>query len=57
MGEHAATIFRDAGWPALRFFADDTGAGHMFARLPVGQAIRWLEVHSSDNPPGGARRK
>jgi predicted esterase len=48
-GEYAATIFAEAGWPAFRFFADDTGAGHMFARLPVGKAIRWLEAQSSDD--------
>lgn len=49
-GEYAATLFGEAGWPAFRFFADDTGAGHMFARLPVGEAIRWLEAHASDDP-------
>jgi predicted esterase len=48
-GQYAATVFGDAGWPALRFFADDHGA-HMFARLPVGPAIRWLEAHASNNP-------
>jgi predicted esterase len=48
-GEYAATAFGDAGWPAFRFFADDRGA-HMFARLPVGPAIRWLEALASDNP-------
>jgi predicted esterase len=50
MGRYAATVFGDAGWRAFRFFADDTGAGHMFGRLPVGQAIRWLEAHASDDP-------
>jgi predicted esterase len=49
-GEYAATIFGEAGWPAIRFFADDSGAGHMFARLPVGEAIRWLEAQASDDP-------
>jgi predicted esterase len=49
-GEYAATLFGEAGWPAFRFLADDTGAGHMFARLPVGEAIRWLEAHASDDP-------
>ncbi len=48
-GQYAATVFGDAGWPAFRFFADDRGA-HMFARLPVGPAIRWLEAQASDNP-------
>ena len=49
-GEYAATLFGDAGWPAFRFFADDSGAAHMFGRLPVGQAIRWLEAQTSDDP-------
>jgi predicted esterase len=49
-GEYAASVFGDAGWPAFRFFADDSQAGHMFARLPVGQAIRWLEAQTSDDP-------
>jgi predicted esterase len=49
MGQYAATLFGESGWPALRFFADDAG-GHMFARLPVGPAIRWLEAYASQNP-------
>jgi predicted esterase len=49
-GQYAANLFGDAGWPAFRLFADDSGAGHMFARLPVNQAIRWLEAQSSDDP-------
>ncbi len=48
-GSYAADLFLDAGWPAVRFFADDNG-GHMFARLPVGPAIRWLETMSSNDP-------
>jgi predicted esterase len=48
-GSYATALFRDAGWPAIRFFADDNAA-HMFARLPVGQAIRWLEVMNSKDP-------
>ena len=48
-GSYAAGLFLDAGWPAIRFFADDNG-GHMFARLPVGPAIRWLETMSSNDP-------
>jgi len=48
-GQYAATAFGDAGWPALRFFADDRGA-HMFALLPVGPAIRWLQAHASNDP-------
>ncbi len=49
MGQYAATLFSEAGWPAFRFFTDDT-AGHMFARLPIDPAIRWLESHASDDP-------
>jgi predicted esterase len=49
-GEYAATIFGEANWPAFRFFADDSGAGHMFGRLPVDQAIRWLESQTSNDP-------
>ena len=49
-GEYAATIFGEAGWPAFRFFADNSGAGHMFGRLPVGPAIRWLEAQASEDP-------
>jgi predicted esterase len=50
MGEYAAVIFGEESWPAFRFFNDSTGAGHMFGRLPVGRAIRWLEAHTSDDP-------
>ncbi|HEY2157311.1 MAG TPA: hypothetical protein VGH33_16910, partial [Isosphaeraceae bacterium] len=49
MGDYAHGLFVDAGWPALRLFADDQAA-HMFGRLPVGPAIRWLEVMTSDDP-------
>ncbi len=48
-GTYAHGLFLDAGWPAIRLFGDDTAA-HMFARLPVGPAIRWLEVMTSENP-------
>jgi predicted esterase len=48
-GAYAAGLFLDAGWPAVRFFADDNAA-HMFGRLPVGPAIRWLEAMASDDP-------
>ena len=48
-GSYAAGLFLDAGWPAVRFFADDNAA-HMFGRLPVGPAIRWLEAMASDDP-------
>jgi predicted esterase len=49
MGWYAATLFGESGWPAFRFFADDSGQ-HMFARLPVGDAIQWLLALSSDDP-------
>ncbi len=48
-GTYAYRMFLDAGWPAVRLFADDK-AGHMFAPLPVGPAIRWLETMTSDDP-------
>lgn len=48
-GTYALELFRDAGWPAVRLF-DHATAGHMFGLLPVGPAIRWLEVMSSDKP-------
>ena len=48
-GSYAYGLFLDAGWPAVRLFSDDT-AGHMFARQPVGAAIRWLEVMTSEDP-------
>jgi predicted esterase len=51
-GQYAANVFGQAGWPAFHFFADNSGAGHMFARLPVREAIRWLEAQSSDDPAG-----
>jgi predicted esterase len=49
MGQYAANLFGDGGWPAFRFFTDDTAA-HMFARLPVGPAIQWLETLASQDP-------
>jgi hypothetical protein len=49
MGQYAVNRFMDAGWPAIRFFTSDTG-GHMFARLPVGDAIHWLESMTSNEP-------
>ena len=48
-GSYAAGLFLDAGWPAVRLFTDDNAA-HMFGRLPVGPAIRWLEALASDDP-------
>ncbi|HEV8377326.1 MAG TPA: hypothetical protein VGP99_00635 [Tepidisphaeraceae bacterium] len=49
MSEYAATIFGEANWPAFRFFADNSGAAHMFARLPVRDALRWLEAQNSND--------
>jgi predicted esterase len=49
-GEYAAVLFGEAGWPAFRFFADASPAGHRFGLLPVGEAIRWLEAHATDDP-------
>ncbi len=46
---YAADLFGENGWPALRLFTSDT-AGHQFMRLPVGEAIRWLEAMASDDP-------
>jgi predicted esterase len=48
-GRYAAELFGEAGWPAFHPFTDDQ-AGHLFARLPVGDAIRWLGALSSDDP-------
>ena len=49
LGQYAASTFGEHGWPGLRLFASDT-ASHMFMLLPVGEAIRWLESLSSDDP-------
>jgi predicted esterase len=48
MGQYAANLFGESDWQAFRFFADDN-AQHMFARLPVGPAIRWLEANASSD--------
>jgi pimeloyl-ACP methyl ester carboxylesterase len=48
-GAYASGLFLDAGWPAVRLFASDDAA-HMFGRLPVGRAIRWLEALASNDP-------
>lgn len=48
-GESAANLFLEAGWPAFRFFTDER-AGHMFARLPIPAAVRWLESLASRDP-------
>jgi predicted esterase len=49
LGRAAADLFGEHGWPGLHLFVSDT-AGHMFMRLPVGEAIRWLEAMTSDDP-------
>ena len=49
-GQYAATLFGESNWPAFRFIADDSGAGHRFGLLPVNKAIRWLEAQASDDP-------
>ena len=47
-GQHCFRSMIDGGFPMVRFFRDKTG-GHMFARLPVETAVRWLEkLHSKD---------
>jgi predicted esterase len=48
-GAYSYGLFLDAGWPAVRLFVDDSAA-HMFARLPVGPAIRWLQTMASNDP-------
>jgi pimeloyl-ACP methyl ester carboxylesterase len=48
-GRYAAGLFGEHGWPGLRLFTSET-AGHMFMLMPVGEAIRWLEAMSSDDP-------
>ncbi len=47
-GRYAAEAFREAGWPAFRSLEPEAG-GHMFARLPVNEAIRWLDAYSTDD--------
>ena len=49
MSRYAAGSFGESNWPGLRLFSSETAA-HMFARLPVGEAIRWLEALASDDP-------
>ncbi len=34
MGQYAATLYGEAGWPAFQFFTDDNAA-HMFAAFPL----------------------
>ncbi len=48
LGKAAADAFREASWPAFRFLEPDQG-GHMFALLPINQAIRWLDALSTED--------
>ncbi len=48
-GESSYESFEDGSFPMLRLFKDRM-AGHMFALLPVDDAIRWLEAMTSDRP-------
>lgn len=47
-GQAGVRSLTDGGFPALHFFTDDAAA-HMFARLPVDDAIRWLERMTSSD--------
>lgn len=48
-GEYCYQAMQDGGFPALRFFAPES-VGHEFNRLPLEEAVRWLEVlHSGDS--------
>ena len=49
--EYCYEAFQDGGFPMLRLFSDES-AGHLFAHLPVAEAVRWLETFAS----GDARR-
>ena len=46
--ESAFEMFSEASWGALKLMAPQRG-GHMFARLPVGEAVRWLDVMTTDD--------
>jgi RNA polymerase sigma factor (sigma-70 family) len=48
-GQYAANLYGENGWPCVHLFASET-AGHMFMLLPVGEAIRWLEIMASQEP-------
>ncbi len=48
-GKGTYDSFLGDGFPMLRFLSHPT-AGHMFALLPVDQAIQWLESMTSDDP-------
>ncbi len=47
-GEYCFRALQDGGFPAIQFFTDEE-AGHMFARLPVRHAVRWLETMTSND--------
>ncbi len=49
-GYFAHASFADDGFPALHLFAPTEGA-HMFAMLPVEQAVRWLDEMTADHLP------
>ncbi len=51
MGKSAYESFLDGGFPSVRFFTHPSAA-HMFARLPVEEAVRWLEAMTSDDAEG-----
>ena len=48
-GRYASLTFGEAGWAALRLFTSER-AGHMFALLPVGEAVAWLDGLTTDDP-------
>jgi predicted esterase len=45
---YAHAAFLDGGFPALRLF-DHPTAAHLFAMLPVRDAVRWLDALTSDD--------
>jgi predicted esterase len=49
MGQWAANAFEDDGFTLTHFFQPNEGA-HMFAMLPVEEAVRWLEAMASSDP-------
>ncbi len=51
MGRAAYGSFLDGAFPSVRFFTHPSAA-HMFARLPVEEAVRWLEAMTSDDAEG-----
>lgn len=45
-GQAGVDSLLDGDFPTMRFFTDDR-AGHMFAHLPVDEAIHWLDTMTS----------